>query len=81
MSFTETYSDSGGDQGTRQYDASTGVTTVTWYSAATGTITGNVTDSGFIGLQNDGELTNTQPDLSFFSPAVSPAFQNFLAGH
>jgi hypothetical protein len=47
----------------------------------TGTITGTVTDSGFIGLQNEGELTNTQPDLSFFNPTVSPAFQSFLAGH
>ena len=81
VSFTETYSDSAGDQGTRQYDAATGVTTVSWYSAATGTITGVVTDSGFIGLQNDGELTNTQSDLTFFNPTTSPAFQNFLAGH
>ena len=81
VSFTETYSDSSGDQGSRQYDASTGATTVTWYSATTGTITGTVTDSGFIGLQNEGELTNTQPDLSFFNPTVSPAFQSFLAGH
>lgn len=81
VSFTETYSDSNGDQGTRQYDATTGITAVTWDSTATGMITGTVTDSGFIGLQNDGELTNTQPDLTFFNPAASPAFQNFLAGH
>ena len=81
VSFTETYSDSAGDQGMRQYDAATGVTTVTWYSSTAGTITGTVTDSGFIGLQNEGELTNTQPDLTFFNPATSPAFQGFLAGH
>jgi Ca2+-binding RTX toxin-like protein len=81
VSFTETYGDSGGDQGTRQYDAATAVTTVSWYSAATGTITGTVTDSGFIGLQNDGELMNAQPALAFFNPATSPAFQNFLTAH
>jgi Ca2+-binding RTX toxin-like protein len=81
VSFTETYSDSAGDEGTRQYDAATGATTVSWYSAATGTITGTVTDSGFIGLQNDGELTNTQPDLGFFNPATNPTFQNFLTAH
>ena len=82
VSFTETYNDSSGDQGTRQYNASTGVTSVTWYSAATGTTTtGTVSDSGFIGLQNDGVLTNYQPDPSFFNPATSPTFQNFLAGH
>ena len=80
-SFVETYSDSAGDSGTRQYNASTGITSVSWYSAATGTITGTVTDSGFIGLQNDGELTNTQNDPSFFNPTTSPAFQHFLAGH
>ena len=80
-SFVETYSDSAGDQGTRRYDASTGITSVSWYSAATGAITGTVTDSGFIGLQNEGELTNTQNDPSFFNPTTSPAFQNLLAGH
>jgi hypothetical protein len=81
VSFTETYTDSSGDSGTRQYDAATGVTSVTWYSSATGTLTGTTTDSGFIGLQNDGELTNTQPDLSFFNPTTSPAFQTFLSAH
>jgi hypothetical protein len=81
VSFTETYSDSSGDQGTRQYSATTGVTSLSWYSSATGTLTGTTSDSGFIGLQNDGELTNTQHDPSFFNPAVSPAFQSFLAGH
>ena len=45
VSFTETYTYSNGDQGTRQYDASTGATTLSWYSSATGTITGTVTDS------------------------------------
>jgi hypothetical protein len=81
VSFTETYSDTNGDEGSRQYDATTGVTTLSWYSAATGTLTGTITDAGFIGLQNDGELTNTQHDPSFFNPAVSPSFQSFLAGH
>ena len=81
VSFTETYSDGAGDEGTRQYNAVTGVTAVSWYSTATGTITGTVSDSGFIGLQNDGELTNTQPDLTFFNPATSSTFQNFLAAH
>ena len=81
ISFTETYTDSAGDQGTRQYDASTGVTNLSWSSTATGTLTGTTADSGFVGLQNDGELTNTSHDPSFFNPAVSPAFQSFLAGH
>jgi len=81
VSFTETYTDSAGDQGTRQYNATTGVTSLTWDSSATGTLTGTITDSGFIGLQNNGELTNTQQDPSFFNPTVSPAFQSFLAGH
>jgi Ca2+-binding RTX toxin-like protein len=81
VSFTETYSDSSGDQGTRQYDATTGVTTLSWYSDITGTLTGTTTDTGFVGLQNDGELTNPQHDPSFFNPAVSPSFQSFLAGH
>jgi hypothetical protein len=81
VSFTETYTDSNGDQGTRQFDASTGIVNLSWDSSATGTETGTTTDSGFIGLQNDGELTNTQADPSFFNPAVSSAFQNFLAAH
>jgi YD repeat-containing protein len=81
VSFTETYTDSAGDQGTRQYNAATGVTSLTWDSSATGMLTGTTTDSGFIGLQNNGELTNTQQDPSFFNPTVSPAFQSFLAGH
>jgi Ca2+-binding RTX toxin-like protein len=82
VSFTETYTDSAGDQGTRQYDAGTGVTSLTWYSSATGTtLTGTTTDAGFVGLQNDDELTNTQSDLTFFNPNVSPSFNAFLAGH
>jgi Ca2+-binding RTX toxin-like protein len=81
VSFTETYTDSAGDQGVRQYNATTGITSVSWDSSTTGALTGTTTDSGFIGLQNDGELTNTQHDPSFFNPAVSPAFQSFLAGH
>jgi YD repeat-containing protein len=81
VSFTETYTDSAGDQGTRQYNAATGVTSLTWDSSATGMLTGTTADSGFIGLQNNGELTNTQPDPSFFNPTISPAFQSFLAGH
>jgi hypothetical protein len=81
VSFTETFRDSSGDHGTRQYDASTGVTSLTWYSSATGTLTGTTTDNGFIGLQDQGELTNTVNDPSFFNPAVSPSFQSFLAGH
>ena len=81
VSFVESYSDSNGDQGTRQYDATTGVTSLSWYSAATGTLTGTTTDSGFVGLQNDGESANAQHDPSFFNPAVSPSFQSFLAGH
>ncbi len=81
VSFTETYTDSSGDQGTRQFDASSGITGLSWYSSATGTETGTTADSGFIGLQNDGELTNTQHDPGFFNPAVTPAFQSFLAGH
>jgi hypothetical protein len=80
-SFTETYTDSSGDQGTRQYEASTGVTNLSWSSSATGTLSGTTTDAGFIGLQNDGEITNTLPDPSFFNPTVSPAFHSFLAGH
>src|SRR6185437_4669655 len=68
VSFTETYTDSAGDDGTRQYDASTGVTTLSWYSSATGaTLTGTTTDAGFVGLQNDGALTNTLTDPSFFN--------------
>lgn len=82
VSFTETYTDSAGDQGSRQYNADTGVTTVSWYSSATSTnVSGAITDGGFVGLQNDGELTNTQADLTFFNPNVSSSFNAFLAGH
>ena len=82
VSFTETYSDSSGDEGTRQYNATTGVTTVTWDSPQTGSISGTTTnDSGFIGLQLQGELTNTVNDPSYFNPATSPVFTSFLAAH
>ncbi len=82
VSFTETYSDSHGDQGTRQFNASTGITTVTWDSAQTGSISGtNANDSGFIGLQLEGELTNTVNDPSYFNPLASPAFSSFLTAH
>ena len=80
-SFTETYTGSDGSEGTRTYDASSGALSVNWDSAATGSISGTVTDAGFYGLQQDGELTNTQPDLSFFNPNVSPAFEGFLTAH
>jgi hypothetical protein len=80
-SYLETYSGSDGSQGTRQFDASTGSTSLTWDSAATGSLSGSTTDSGFLGLQNDGELTNTQQDLTFFNPNVSPGFNAFLAAH
>jgi Ca2+-binding RTX toxin-like protein len=80
-SYTETYSASDGSSGTRQYDASTGVTSLTWDSTATGMLSGTTSDSGFIGLQADAGLTNTQPDLSYFNPSVSPNFNAFLAGH
>jgi hypothetical protein len=82
LSFTETYSDSAGDVGTRHYDAATGAASVSWYSSATGeTTTGTTTDAGFFGVTNDGELTNSQTDPSFFNPTVSPAFHAFLTGH
>ena len=80
-SFVETYSASDGSEGTRQYNASTGAITLSWDSTATGSLSGTTSDSGFIGLQNDGELTNTQQDLSFFNPNVSSSFNAFLAAH
>ena len=80
-SFLETYTASDGSQGTRQYDASTGAITLSWDSASTGQLSGTTADSGFIGLQDQGELTNTQPDLTFFNPNVSESFNAFLAGH
>jgi Ca2+-binding RTX toxin-like protein len=80
-SFLETYSASDGSQGTRQYDASTGAVTVSWDSASTGQLSGTTTDSGFYGLQEESELTNTQPDLTFFNPSVSPNFGEFLHAH
>jgi hypothetical protein len=82
VSFAETYGDSHGDQGTRQFDATTGITTVTWDSAQTGSISGtSPNDSGFIGLQLEGELTNTVNDPSYFNPLASPAFSSFLTTH
>ena len=79
-SFVETYNSSDGSHGTRQYDASTGLANISWDSSATGQVSGSSqTAAGFVGLQNDGELTNTQSDLTFFNPAASPAFSAFLA--
>lgn len=80
-SFVESYSGSDGSSGTRQYDASTGAVSLSWDSASTGQLSGTITDPGFIGLQNDGELTNTQQDLTFFNPNVSSSFSAFLAAH
>lgn len=81
-SYTETYTSSDGDSGTRQYDASTNLTTVTWDSSQTGSVTGTISgDAGFVGLTADGELTNTQNDLTFFNPAASTAFTTWLAAH
>ena len=80
-SFVETYSAGDGSAGSRQYDASTGEVSLSWDSASTGQLSGTITDSGFIGLQNEGELTNTQQDLTFFNPNVSTSFSAFLAAH
>lgn len=80
-SFVETYGASDGSQGTREYNASTGAVTLSWDSAATGSLSGTTSDSGFIGLQNEGELTNTQQDPTFFNPQVSTSFNAFLAAH
>jgi len=79
--YTEAYTASDGSHGTRQFDSSSGITSVSWSSNATGALTGTTSDSGFIGLQTDGELTNTLPDPTFFNPNVSPGFNAFLAGH
>jgi|GEM_PF-5576841 len=82
VSFTETYSGSDGSSGTRQYDAATNVTTINWVSSQVGAISSASSgDAGFIGLSQDGELTNTQPDLSFFNPNVSPVFNTLLSEH
>jgi YD repeat-containing protein len=81
-SYTETYTESDGSTGTRQYDSTSNTTMVTWDSSDTGVITSVSTgNSGFIGLLNDGELTNTQNDLTYFNPAVNPTFANFLSAH
>lgn len=80
-SYKETYTASDGSQGIRQFDASSGVTSLSWYSAETGPLSGTTADSGFIGLQNDMEATNISPDPSFFNPATNPAFQSFLTAH
>jgi Ca2+-binding RTX toxin-like protein/GH24 family phage-related lysozyme (muramidase) len=82
VSFTETYSDSQGDQGTRQYNASSGITSISWDSSQTGAISGmSSSDSAFVGLQANGELTNTVNDPTYFNPLVSPAFSAFLTAH
>jgi Ca2+-binding RTX toxin-like protein len=80
-SFTETYEASDGSEGSRQYDASTGAVTLSWDSASTGQLNGTTTDSGFYGLEDESELTNTQPDLTFFNPSASPNFNAFLNAH
>jgi len=81
-SYTETYSASDGDTGTRAYDAVTNTTTVTWDSSATGLITSSTAgDSGFVGLLNNEELTNSQNDPTYFNPAANPTFNNLLAVH
>ena len=80
-SYKETYAASDGSQGIRQFDASSGVTSLSWYSAETGPLSGTTADSGFIGLQNDMEVTNSSPVPSFFNPATNPALQSFLTAH
>jgi hypothetical protein len=81
-SFTETYNDSGGDSGSRVYNAMMGTTTVSWDSAQTGSISGaSANDTGFIGLQLDGEVTNTVNNPTYFNPLVSSAFNAFLTAH
>jgi hypothetical protein len=80
-SFTETYSASDGSHGTRQFNATTGKTTIYYNSKSTGALSETTTATGFIGLQGNGELTNTQNDLTFFNPAVSPVFNALLHAH
>jgi hypothetical protein len=81
-SFLETYVASDGSHGTRLFNAATEKTTISFTSKATGTLTETTGATGFIGLQgSSGELTNTQPDLTFFNPAVSPVFNAFLEHH
>jgi YD repeat-containing protein len=81
-SFTETYSDSSGDTGSRIYNAMTGTTTVSWDSAQTGPISGtSANDTGFVGLQLDGEVTNTTNDPTYFNPQLSAPFNAFLTAH
>jgi YD repeat-containing protein len=80
-SYTETYQASDGSEGTRQFDGASDTTSLTWYSGAAGTLTGTTADAGFLGLQADDETRNTQPDLTFFNPNVSPGFSAFLAAH
>jgi Ca2+-binding RTX toxin-like protein len=82
FSFTETFTDSSGDSGSRVYDATTGTTTVSWDSTLTGPISGtSPSDSGFIGLQLNGETTNTANDPTYFNPLLSSAFNDFLTAH
>lgn len=82
VSFTETYSDSQGDQGTRQFNASSGITSISWDSSQTGAISGmSSSDSAFVGLQTNGELSNIVNDPTYFNPLVSPAFSAFLTAH
>src|SRR5206468_1761850 len=58
-SFSEDYASSDGSHGHRAYDASTGITFISWDSTATGTVSGTISgDAGFVGLLNDGGLIN-----------------------
>jgi YD repeat-containing protein len=81
-SYTETYTSSNDEQGTRQYDATSNTTTVTWETGSTAQISTSFQgDAGFMGLVNQGELTNTQVDPTYFNPSISPTFNALLAGH
>ena len=80
ISFAETNVGSV-DSGMRQFDASINLTTLGWDSARTGVISGaNSADTGLQGLVNDGDLTKTQTDSSFF-PNVRPVFGMPLSEH
>jgi hypothetical protein len=85
ISFTESYYENtltDGLRGSRQYDASSGATSLSW-STNEGYLSGTTSDSGFYGLQNDQEFTTPDPNThpTFFNPAVSPGFDAFLNGH
>ena len=85
VSFTESFYESTPTdtlQGSRQYDASSAVTTVSWNTNEV-SLSGTTSDSGFYGLQNDQEFTLPDPNTNptFFNPAVNPGFNTFLNGH